>query len=294
MDISFEEEKDFDVNQELNQLESDIFSSQKQDRTFLEFFEPLPEKKLLNNFSNIDEELTQCLTGDRTKPELEKPLETITAEVHDSLLVYDGQKKRKGRLRNADKDNCDLLSGTHSKFAHDNVKNKIKTQFHKFAIQFYVDYLKNKLHVKNLTFRKIARNYTKNITISENKALMNMTMGELLNYDVSKKYRDKTEQNKLNLEIILKRNYEFDFFAKMKYMDFFNDYYLHGNKEELVNNYGLKKAKLFADFLDEKRKTECEEYIEILEQEAKGYVNYYLTKKPRTRRAKKTMDEEDY
>ena len=59
MDISFEEEKDFDVNQELNQLESDIFSSQKQDRTFLEFFEPLPEKKLLNNFSNIDEELTQ-------------------------------------------------------------------------------------------------------------------------------------------------------------------------------------------------------------------------------------------
>ena len=34
--------------------------------------------------------------------------------------------------------------------------------------------------------------------------------------------------------------------------------------------------------------------IEILEQEAKGYVNYYLTKKPRTRRAKKTMDEEEY
>ena len=171
------------------------------------------------------------------------------------------------------------------------MKNKIKTQFHKFATQFYVDYLKNKLHVKNLTFRKIARNYTKNITISENKALMSMTMGELLNYDVSKKYRDKTEQNKLNLEVILKRNYEFDFFANMKYMDFFNDYYLRGNKEELVNNYGLKKAKLFADFLDEKRKTESQEYISILEQEAKGYVNYYLTKKPRTRRAKKTKEE---
>ena len=31
-------------------------------------------------------------------------------------------------MRNADKDNCDLLSGTHSKFAHDNVKNKAKTQ----------------------------------------------------------------------------------------------------------------------------------------------------------------------
>lgn len=74
-------------------------------------------------------------------------------------------------------------------------------------------------------------------------------------------------------------------------MDFFNDYYLHGNKEELVNNYGLKKAKLFADFLDEKRKTESQEYISILDQEAKGYVNYYLTKKPRTRRAKKTKEE---
>ena len=74
-------------------------------------------------------------------------------------------------------------------------------------------------------------------------------------------------------------------------MDFFNDYYLHGNKEELVNNYGLKKAKLFADFLDEKRKTESQEYISILDQEAKRYVNYYLTKKPRTRRAKKTKEE---
>ena len=212
MDISFEDESEFDVHHDLNQLESDIFSSQKQDRTFLEFFEPLPEKKLINTFSNI-----------------------------------------------ADKDKSELLSGTHSKYASDNVKNKIKTQFHKFAIQFYVDYLKNKLHVKNLTFRKIARNYTKNITISENKALMSMTMGELLNYDVLKKYR--------------------------------NDYYLRGNKEELVNNYGLKKAKLFADFLDEKRKTESQEYISILDQEAKGYVNYYLTKKPRTRRAKKTKEE---
>ena len=292
MDISFDEENEFDVHQKLNQIDSDIFSYQNKDRTFIDFFEPLPETKLTNNFSNIDEELMQCLTGDKTKNlEPEKTMETITTEVQDTVLVYEGPTKRKGRLRNVDKDKGDLPEGTHSKYASDNVKNKIKTQFHKFAIQFYVDYLKNKLHVKNLTFRKIARNYTKNITISENKALMNMTMGELLNYDVSKKYRDKTEQNKLNLEVILKRNYEFDFFANMKYMDFFNNYYLNGNKEELINNYGLKKAKLFADFLDEKRKTESPEYISILEQEAKGYVNYYLTKKPRTRRAKKPNEE---
>ena len=287
MDISFDDENEFDIHKELNQLDTNIFCSSTKDRTFFQFFEPLPENKLVNNFSNIDEELTQCLTGDKAKTVL--PAETIVEET-PSIILFKGQVKRKGRLRNEDKTKG-LTEGTHSKFSSDNVKNKIKTQFHKFAIQFYVDYIKNKLHVRNLTFRKIARYYTKNITISENKALMNLTMGELLNYDVSKKYRDKTEQNKVNLEVILKRNYEFDFFANMKYKDFFNDYYLNGNKEELINNFGLKKAKLFADFLDEKRKTESQEYISILEQEAKGYVNYYLTKKPRTRRTKKSNEE---
>ena len=45
------------------------------------------------------------------------------------------------------------------------------------------------------------------------------------------------------------------------------------------------------DLWYKKRKTESNKYISILEQEAKGYVNYYLTKKPRTRKAKKSNEE---
>lgn len=164
----------------------------------------------------------------------------------------------------------------------DNYRTKIKIHFFRFMIDFINDYIKYSLCINNLIFRKISHIDIKNSSIKGNKRLIFATLREVLNsFSVSEKYRDKEKQNNVSMALLEKRKVSIDF-LDMTLMEFFDTIYLSKNCELLKEQYGLKKGIPFYLFLENLKKKEKNlDFIHRLETTAEGFINYYISKKPK-------------
>ena len=168
----------------------------------------------------------------------------ITKNHNNELL-----NKKRGRPSRKYKKNPEL---NHNKYKIDNIKIKIKSHFHSFIIGFFNDLIKLKFKIQRYKFRKIPYRITKDVTIKTNLSLKNKTICDLLSNDISNKYKKyESGKNRKSLYYFNKtvKDEEQKNLLSKTYKDFFYDFYLNGNREELSKKFGLSnKTILFSEF----------------------------------------------
>ena len=170
----------------------------------------------------------------------------ITKNHNNELL-----NKKRGRPSRKYKKNPEL---NHNKYKIDNIRIKIKTHFHSFIIGFFNDLIKLKFKIQRYKFRKIPYSITKDVTIKTNSSLKHKTIGELLSNDISDKYKKyESGKNRKSVYYFYKtvKDEEQKNLLSKSYKDFFYDFYLNGNREELMKKYGTSnKTILFSEFCE--------------------------------------------
>jgi hypothetical protein len=160
-------------------------------------------------------------------------------------------RKKRGRPSRIYKKNPEL---NHNKYKIDNIRIKIKTHYHSFIIGFFNDLIKLKFKIQRYKFRKIPYSITKDVTIKTNLSLKYKTIGELLSNDISDKYKKyESGKNRKSVYYFYKtvKDEEQKNLLSKTYKDFFYDFFLNGNREELNKKYGTSsKTILFSEFCD--------------------------------------------
>lgn len=244
----------------------------------------------LEQKTTIDEKFLECSFMKSDNYEIEeyhyKP--TIIEEEKANVVNKKFPKKMFGRRR---KDQS-LKNKGHSKNKKDNRKNKIKTNFLNFVIEFINGLIKGGLYnIKNIKFRKISYSEKSNISISVNKELFCKQIKDILALRVSTKYCNKSEQNLINLEKLRERckktgRYEcFEDIINISVKDFYRKFYLADNIQEILNFYQITKSiklQFFKEFTQKLiDKGEKIEYVDKLINEAKTFVIEFMEKKPK-------------
>lgn len=190
----------------------------------------------------------------------------ITKNHNNELL-----NKKRGRPSRKYKKNPEL---NHNKYKIDNIRIKIKTHFHSFIIGFFNDLIKLKFKIQRYKFRKIPYSITKDVTIKTNSSLKHKTIGELLSNDISDKYKKyESGKNRKSVYYFYKtvKDEEQKNLLSKTYKDFFYDFYLNGNREELSKKFGLSnKTILFSEF--------CNSMDDLKYKEMLNYIayNYFM------------------
>ena len=170
--------------------------------------------------------------------------------------------KKRGRPTLTIKKNQKL---NHNKYKIDNIKIKIKSHFHSFIIGFFNDLIKLKFKIQRYKFRKIPYRITKDVTIKTNLSLKNKTICDLLSNDISNKYKKyESGKNRKSIYYFNKtvKDEEQKNLLSKTYKDFFYDFYLNGNREELSKKFGLSnKTVLFSEFCNSMNDLKYKEMI---------------------------------
>ncbi len=138
----------------------------------------------------------------------------------------------------------------HSKYELDNLKVKLLIHFCNFIICFMNDYIKMKFNYQKRKLRKISYEIKKSSSKKGIAKLMNLTIEEFCNLNVSKKYKIDQGSNRKNFEEI-----KFDLdngLLKYKLLNFYKRYYLELDSkkiERIKKDFGLsEKTENFKSF----------------------------------------------
>ena len=171
--------------------------------------------------------------------------------------IPEEKKVKRGRKKNIEKNIFEFHKGKqsieHNKFKPDNIRIKIKTHYHNFIISFFNDLIKARFKIQRYKFRKVCYSITKEVTVKKNKTLMKMTLGEFLSQNISQKYKCEINQNEKTFNIIqnILKNESDKRLFDLNYCDFYMNYYMIPDKEEIVNNYGIQdRTEFFNDLID--------------------------------------------
>ena len=183
------------------------------------------EQILLNNLTDEDENIPYYLRGEpiyesnfageiETREEtrqlfnnpeqLDKHLKTVFGEPILNQKTQLGKKKQRKKSGRKTKD--DKSTGKkHDKNYKDNMRIRLKINFYNFIINF-VNSVLSHYGITNLIFRHLTHEEKQNTTLEYNKDIFqNKTIGDILQLDVSTKYNNKSDQNRINYLKILER-----------------------------------------------------------------------------------------
>ena len=238
-------------------------------------------------------------------------LEDIKRIIKNNKKIENNEftKKKRGR-----KNTHKTKKEEHNKKAPDNIRKKIKNHFHKFIFDKTNQLIKNFYGNQKFTFKKgihrIKNNnnenennennynendkifFTNDISLKTNKKLINTNIEDFLKQKISSRYTkyEKNEnkkifEEKLNRKFIEQNNYIF----KMKYKEFFINFYLNDNYEnkieiiekenKLNENKNLNKNKKnkipenFQFLLNNYK--ENKDYFEKLKKIGYDYIQYF-------------------
>ena len=212
----------------------------------------------------------------------ENIIDLIEYNIEEKNIEKNEEKKSKrGRKKKNEKLAFECYNGKtieHNKFKPDNIRIKIKTHFHNFIISFFNDFIKNRFKIQRFKFRKISYEITKDVTVKNNEKLINMTLGEFLSQNISKKYKfnpDQNEKTVLTLKNMVKSNFDKDLF-NIYYYDFYNNYYMSSKKIEISEQYGISKnTEFFVDFI---KKIDNEKYVKSIVDIANNHFIQYFNR----------------
>ena len=184
----------------------------------------------------------------------------------------------------------------HDKTENGNIRAKIKTNYHKFMIDFLNEKIRELRKGKQIVkFRKIQYKISKIRKRDYNRNLLNSTIKDFLENDISLIYKYKSkEQNKKTIEKIypLLKQY-----LDMTYEEFFTYLFLKKNDKSennkvknfynYINNLKKKEIKnIELNFYDENQKKdkylELEKYINKIQMLGENYINFYKTTNKKT------------
>ena len=155
------------------------------------------------------------------------PLYENENEIYNDVSndVLKNKRGRKNKLKTTKKSRK-----THSNKSFDNLLRKIQVHFLTFLIGFVNDILKKDLNYShNFSFKQIKTEIKNNVKYENVSKLKEMTVGDILQKDISKKYKRYNKcYNREIFEKIQRKSNWFDELFKMKYLELFNYYYNEG------------------------------------------------------------------
>ena len=167
------------------------------------------------------------------------PLYENENEIYNDVSndVLKNKRGRKNKLKTTKKSRK-----THSNKSFDNLLRKIQVHFLTFLIGFVNDILKKDLNYSHkFSFKQIKTEIKNNVKYENVSNLKEMTVGDILQKDISKKYKRYNKcYNREIFEKIQRKSNWFDELFKMKYLELFNYYYNEGFPKKI---FYIKKVK---------------------------------------------------
>ena len=186
-----------------------------------------------NTNNNSENEMYQYIN----EPNL--PLYENENEIYNDVSndVLKNKRGRKNKLKTTKKSRK-----THSNKSFDNLLRKIQVHFLTFLIGFVNDILKKDLNYSHkFSFKQIKTEIKNNVKYENVSKLKEMTVGDILQKDISKKYKRYNKcYNREIFEKIQRKSNWFDELFKMKYLELFNYYYNEGFPKKI---FYIKKVK---------------------------------------------------
>jgi len=174
-----------------------------------------------NTNNNSENEMYQYIN----EPNL--PLYENENEIYNDVSndVLKNKRGRKNKLKTTKKSRK-----THSNKSFDNLLRKIQVHFLTFLIGFVNDILKKDHNYSHkFSFKQIKTEIKNNVKYENISKLKEMTVGDILQKDISKKYKRYNKcYNREIFEKIQRKSNWFDELFKMKYLELFNYYYNEG------------------------------------------------------------------
>jgi hypothetical protein len=149
--------------------------------------------------------------------------------------------------------------GIHGKEKFDNLLTKIQVHYFTFLIDFCNDALKKEFQISKDSFKYINNKFKTNVSFKHISNLMNLSIKEILNMEMAKKYKRFKKSNNMDLleKIESKSKFLSELFQK-NYLELFYIYYnnerplekmMFGNEEIILS----KKTKSFYYLLEKEK-----------------------------------------
>ena len=227
-------------------------------------------------------------TTEETPEQLDKHLNKVFKKPNSNQETQLGKKRQRKKSGRKTKD--DKSTGKkHDKNYKDNMRIRLKIQFYNFIINFVNYVIKFRYDISNLIFRHLTHEEKQNTTLEYNKDIFqNKTIGYILQLDVSTKYKNKSDQNRINylktLKRIKKKENPDKFFelVDMNVATFYNSIYLTKNIPSILDDYcPNRKTKekipmFFTMFIDKLKNKESPEYIKKIKDFGENFIEDFV------------------
>ena len=245
-----------------------IYQQQTLSYTSSDFFEEKIYLELEKNYENIQKLLD--ILKERIKIFEISKLKKLQKTESNNNISNKLLKKQRGRpKKNEELKNISI----HSKMSFDNICQKLKVLYHHFLINLCNDFIKNSYKgFQKFRIRKVSSSITQNVTKKYNQTLSKWNLKQFFSNQISSKYKRFSEnKNEENINKLCFFKPKIKELFMMNYFDVYKNYFIYGNRNELINKYGISnKTLLFEDCLNKIKKKENEDYIQKMNNIAKG------------------------
>ena len=246
--------------------------------------------KQLNGTDDFADEIEKTREKTRQNPEqLDKHLNNVFIPPNSNQETQLGKKRQRKKLGRKTKDDKSTEK-KHDKTYKDNMRVKLKIQFYNFIINFVNYVIKFRYDISNLIFRHLTHEEKQNTNLEYNKDIFqNKTIGFILQKEVSTKYKNKSDQNRVNYPKILKRIKKIEnhdkFFelVDMNVATFYNSIYLTKNIPSILDYYcpnretKEKIPMFFTMFIDKlKNKGKSPKYIKKIKDFGENFIEDFV------------------
>ncbi len=171
----------------------------------------------------------------------------------------------------------------------DNIRSKILNHFFQFLIDLFNDYVKKIYSYQKVLFQKINYDIRKKVNIDSVKSIMDKTIKEICEYDITSKSQLFDKRNNSDCLKLISKDLE-EKFINMKILTFYKEYYLCEDEEYLKNKFGISlNTKNFKYLLEEFNENYYEK--KLYEETGKNLITQFINKKSNKNNEKNTKKE---
>ena len=168
-------------------------------------------------------------------------------------------------------------------FRKDNMRSKVLNHFFKFLIDYLNDYVKEIYSYQKVIFEKINYGERKKVNIDSIKLIMNKTISEICEFDISSKSQLFNKKNNLESLKLISEDLE-EGFINMKILKFYEEYYLCD--KNLKNEFEINlNCKNFKYLLEEYNDNYYER--KLYEETGKNLITKFINQKSKKKNIEK-------
>ena len=198
-----------------------------------------------------------------------------------SAISNSVKKKKKSNDSEDSLNKKDLLGK--KTFRKDNMRSKVINHFFKFLIDYLNDYVKKIYSYQKVVFEKINYGERKKVNIDSIKLIMNKTISEICEFDISSKSQLFNKKNNLESLKLISEDLK-EGFINMKILKFYEEYYLCD--ENLKNEFEINlNCKNFKYLLEEYNDNYYER--KLYEETGKNLITKFINQKSKKKNIEK-------